>query len=154
MNLEIGKGAKREGWTTLDIAGGPDILADAFQPLPLATGSVDELYSSHVIEHTGWDTVASTLKEWGRVIKTGGVMHLKCPDFNYHVDMYKQDSYKLYEPGGLMYGLYGQQDPPAMRHRAALDKRWLTTFLQEAGFEPTTWDTSNPWELNVRAVKK
>lgn len=153
MFLEIGNCARREGWTTLDIDGDPDIKANAFEPLPLQDSSVDELYSSHVIEHTGWNTVKDVLKEWGRVVKPGGVMHLKCPDFAYHVKRYQSDPAMLYAEGGLMYGLYGQQDPAPMRHRAALDRRWLETFLIEAGFEPMEWNESNLWELNVRAKK-
>lgn len=154
MKLEIGNDDKREGWVTLDVYGNPNVLADAFQTLPFADGSFDELYSSHVIEHGGWDVVPNILKEWGRVIRQGGTMHIKCPDFEYHVKMYQEDNGRLYEQGGLMYGLYGHQIRPALWHRAALDKRWLGEFLDKAGFTPQQWDNSNPWELNVRAVKR
>ena len=157
MKLEIG-GVHREGWLSLNIDrewdANPDIIADAFKPLPFKDGSFEELRSSHVIEHAGWDEIPTILKDWGRVIKSQGYIHLMCPNFEYHVKRYMEDKEMLLAKNGLMYGLYGQQNPPSMRHRAALDILWLGRYLEAAGFENAVWDHLNPWQLNVRARKK
>ncbi len=84
-----------------------DVVGDASN-LPIRTGALDYLFSSHVLEHCP-DTIA-TLNEWTRVLKLEGLLVLRLPhkertfdklrpvtplshhvdDFNNHVDYYDQ----------------------------------------------------------------
>src|SRR6185369_9273983 len=104
MKIEIG-GHKHDDWLSLNIDKewdkGPDIIADAFERLPFADGSLDEISACHIIEHAGWDRIPDILKDWGRTIKSGGYITIKCPDFEYHVKRYTANHHMLYEPGGL-----------------------------------------------------
>lgn len=49
--------------------------------LPLSSNSVDEIYSSHLIEHFDFHQGQQVLKEWKRVLKEGGVLGIETPDF-------------------------------------------------------------------------
>lgn len=58
----------------------PDITLDCTDLSTFASNSFDFVFSSHLLEHIEYDKVASTLKEWMRVIKKGGYMVLYLPD--------------------------------------------------------------------------
>lgn len=57
----------------------PDILCDA-RDIPLDDCFADVVYSSHLLEHFGQREVISVLKEWVRVLKTGGKMVIVVPN--------------------------------------------------------------------------
>ncbi|BFM39392.1 methyltransferase domain-containing protein [Synechocystis sp. LKSZ1] len=48
--------------------------------LPFPDNSVDNIYISHVIEHVETDYVVIFMRESHRVLKTGGVLRIACPD--------------------------------------------------------------------------
>ena len=57
-----------------------DVIADV-KNLGLAGDSVDEIFCSHALEHfTRWVGVR-VLKDWYRVLKSGGKLHIETPDF-------------------------------------------------------------------------
>lgn len=61
----------------------PDVFVDTAERLPIfASGSLDFVYSSHLLEHI--EDYKSALKEWWRVIKQGGKLILYLP----HKDFY------------------------------------------------------------------
>jgi SAM-dependent methyltransferase len=53
-----------------------DVVSDAEQ-LPLATGSMDYLFSSHALEHC--PNTLGVLREWQRVLRPGGRLVLRLP---------------------------------------------------------------------------
>ena len=53
---------------------------DVRQSLPLATGSVDMCYSSHLLEHLSAREAAGFLREQHRVLKRHGLIRLAVPD--------------------------------------------------------------------------
>ncbi len=65
--------------------------ADATRRIPLETGSVDALYSSHMIEHLDRAEANRFLNEARRVLRSGGVLRLAAPDIRFHVDNYLTD---------------------------------------------------------------
>lgn len=84
MKLDIGSGtAPLPGYSTVDPYM-PD--ADYQCPmwiLPLGNDSVDEIYSSHALEHIPRAMVIPTLTEWKRVLKPGGTIVLRVPDLEW-----------------------------------------------------------------------
>lgn len=59
----------------------PDIKFDVTKIGELfAVGSVDAVFSSHVLEHIEYAQVSAVLREWMRVIKTDGFLVLYLPD--------------------------------------------------------------------------
>lgn len=69
-------------WLNLDYTPlGPAVQqADLLGPLPVASGSMDVVYSSHFIEHVPRDRVRALLRECHRVLKPGGLLRLVVPD--------------------------------------------------------------------------
>lgn len=81
--LEIGPGDERiEGFETLNIFNGPnvDYVYDASKPLPFEDNTFDLIYASHILEHIVWYHTESTLKEWVRILKSGGILEAWVPD--------------------------------------------------------------------------
>lgn len=67
----------------------PDIISEATDLKLFASGSLDFVFSSHVLEHI--EDAPKALKEWFRVLRCGGYLVLYLP----HEDLYP----KLGEPG-------------------------------------------------------
>lgn len=61
---------------------------DVTKGLPLASGSVEVLYSSHMLEHLGQEEASTFLKEARRVLCRGGIIRLAVPDIRRRVDQY------------------------------------------------------------------
>lgn len=55
-----------------------DVKADVQEPLPFEDGSQDVIIARHILEHC-LDTVG-TLRNWGKVLKTGGRLIVAVPD--------------------------------------------------------------------------
>jgi len=62
--------------------------ANAVRHIPLASGSVEVLYSSHMIEHLDRTEVVSFLTEARRVLSSGGVIRIACPDLRRKAEAY------------------------------------------------------------------
>lgn len=61
---------------------------DARKRLPLANGSIDVFYSSHMIEHLDQADAAKVLKEARRVLCHGGIIRLSVPDLSKLAEQY------------------------------------------------------------------
>ena len=79
-----GPGFTEEAWGIhckgLNIVNGKDLTCDAMD-LPFEDNSVDYIVSSHTVEHVL--DVDKAFNEWIRVLKPGGLMAHKVPDFNH-----------------------------------------------------------------------
>lgn len=64
--------------------------ADAVKRLPFATGSVDVLYSSHMLEHLDRIDAAKFMTEARRVLAPGGIFRLAVPDLEKMVSRYRE----------------------------------------------------------------
>jgi SAM-dependent methyltransferase len=82
--VNIGGGPKfnAKGWINLDgVAEKPFVLSPDCN-LPIENGALDLVYSSHTLEHLDDQTVARVLSEATRVLKPGGKLLIKIPDFD------------------------------------------------------------------------
>lgn len=68
------------------------------KPLPYKSDSVDNIYTSHVIEHCDDLMVFRFLQESLRVLKPKGVLRTACPDFRFLYDVMQapSDWYRAY----------------------------------------------------------
>ena len=81
--LEIGPGAERiPGFETINIVWGHnvDYVGDATKKLPFKSETFEVLYASHVLEHIPWYNLKLVLKEWVRIIKSGGNIEVWVPN--------------------------------------------------------------------------
>jgi predicted SAM-dependent methyltransferase len=88
VRLELGTTTPREGWITIDFARGADLTLDLSKPLPFSDGSVDGLYSSHTLDHLGYEDAVGLLKESYRILKNGGTFDLCVPDAAFYLKAY------------------------------------------------------------------
>jgi predicted SAM-dependent methyltransferase len=63
-------------------------FGDATKGLPISSGSVDVLYSSHMLEHLDKTEAKLFLKEARRVLRSGGIIRLSVPDLHKQVQKY------------------------------------------------------------------
>ena len=83
MKLNIGCGSRYlHGWENLDFRPvSPEVKPwDLRRRLPYPDGSVDLVYSSHLLEHLSPEQAAALLKDALRVLKPGGVVRMVVPD--------------------------------------------------------------------------
>jgi predicted SAM-dependent methyltransferase len=83
MRLEIGAGEKPHPDYDLhvDLLSLPDIeVCCRVDALPFATASMHALRANHVLEHQSYELIASTLREWARVMSPGAHLDIGVPD--------------------------------------------------------------------------
>jgi SAM-dependent methyltransferase len=66
-------------------------FANAVRRIPCRDGSVDTLYSAHMVEHLDRDEVRRFLGEARRVLRPGGILRIAVPDIGIQVDRYLDD---------------------------------------------------------------
>ena len=93
-------------------------------------GSVNLIYNCHVLEHFKRRDVARVLREWYRVLKSGGILRTSVPDLEVLCRIYL-DTKEI----GLVIGpLFGRQDYLYNIHYNVFDFSSLSQTLKEVGF--------------------
>lgn len=118
--------------------------ADVGGRLPYADGSVDVVYSSHMLEHLPRHTARAFLADAHRVLRDGGIIRIVVPDLNEIVKSYERDqdadhfidSLKMAYPSPAGRGERLRRLAAGYRaHRWMYDARSLTALLTGAGFK-------------------
>lgn len=117
-----------------------DLKADATDLSMFADGEVDYIESNHMIEHLSTSAVRVALAEWHRVLCTGGVLVITCPEFREIA--WKWWGYSMLALAGraekklarLETMIVGSQENDGMFHRSVFDKRTLPSLLRLFGF--------------------
>jgi len=127
--LDIGSGAFRyKDYTTVDLyAPEADIKADMGE-LPIADGTIDDIWACHCLEHVPPERVQLILKEWMRVLVPEGILKIVVPDLD---DACR--AWLVRSPGSLSM-LYGSTGPGGAHYHGwgAIEMRDELTI---AGFE-------------------
>ena len=170
IRLEIGSGCSPQpGYLACDIRELPevDVVCPA-DDLPFYSGSVDAIFSRHVIEHFTLKGFLKTLQEWNRVLKPGGELYLICPNLLWHCQQLLTGSHaSLYTKSSgsndrywALGSLFGWQQDQHDVHRFGYYFELLRDILNEMGFAHITDLTDTPeskeqapWHLEVRARK-
>jgi predicted SAM-dependent methyltransferase len=160
IRLNIGAGRHNDPrYVALDIKTGTDA-----RKLPYADNSVDEVYSSHLLEHFSFYETDTLLAEFARVLKPGGIMRIAVPD----AAKMAQEIVRSEEAGDVpsvcdmamvVYG--GHTDATDIHHNHFTEKS-LREYMNRAGmglvtrFEPfIPGDCSNhPFSLNLEGFKR
>jgi len=175
MKVFIGTG--RKGWslgefTTVDIDPNnkPNVVADAASMPMFDSGSADEVYASHVLEHFAWPRALQPLQEWARILKVSGVLKIAVPDMALFGELLARGQ----NPWVVMSNVYGAHwlTPGGPQgHHYGWTYDMLTEVLTILGFEDFRHWTSdlpeaaNGWvftgngehvgmSLNIAATKK
>jgi len=133
INLDVGSGTiPIEGFVGVDPYNTPKNGVKAFaENLPYEDNSVDEIYSSHALEHIVKLRVVPTLKEWYRVLKLGGKLTVRVPDLAWCCNWW------LNHPtdGWNMDIIFGGQSNEGEFHKTGFSKEIMLNYLREAGFK-------------------
>lgn len=131
MRLDIGCGTfKREGFVGVDIE--PTVKPDICAPMwdiPLGDSEVDEIYSSHALEHLAKAEVVPTLTEWRRILKAGGVATIEVPDLRWCCEnwLFRQSN------DWHMDTIFGNQEHPGEFHKTGFTPAIMEQYLKQAG---------------------
>lgn len=148
LKLDIGAGDFRRDadYKTVDVHGEPDVRADMWE-LPFGDGEVDEIYSSHALEHVPMAKVPETLKEWLRVLRKDGRLELLVPNFDYIAKYWLTGS----DRGWAEAMVFGMQKTEGDFHRCAFTPALLRGDLEGVGFVVKRIEVC--WTHNQESIK-
>jgi len=128
----------------------PDVIyLDITEPLPFANGSIDFLFSEHLIEHVPHAEGASHVRECFRVLKPSGRLRVATPDLQFLIDIYTHTDHtdtqsryvqrtiaEAFPQDGFYDGAFVLNHfVRHWGHQFIYDERTLSTALQRVGFE-------------------
>ncbi len=127
-----GRGTLIPGFKTVDLSPEHDVdyKTDVSDLSMFEDGSVSEIYASHILEHFPHVKTQSVLKEWARVLKPRGLIHIAVPDFQRTIEIYL----KIGLCPWVTNFLYGDQGYPLAYHYAPFTFASLAKMLYEVGF--------------------
>jgi predicted SAM-dependent methyltransferase len=132
MKLDIGCGDfKKEGFLGVDpYMATADYQAPMWE-LPFPDSSIEEIYSSHALEHISKFEVVPTLTEWQRVIIPGCSIEIHVPDLRWCCQQWLQRQ----STDWFMDILFGLQTHPGEFHKTGFTPEIMKRYLVEAGLK-------------------
>jgi hypothetical protein len=156
MKLDLGSGYTRKpGFLRVDadFSVDPDYLLDLRKLKGFKNSSVEEINSSHALEHVALNETFSTLREWWRVLVPGGILTITVPDCGWAMREWSRGRLK---DCCLLKTILGS-DPGAtewMAHKNIFWDKRLERFLYITGFvNIDNLSVKNSGELVFRAKK-
>ena len=157
-------GEWRELRLDIDPAVNPDIVCSMIDMNPLASGSIDAIWSSHNLEHLHRHEVPVALAEFLRVLRPGGMLLLTMPDLQKIAELVaagELEDEAYLSPSGPIAPLdmiFGHSASLAqgnlhMAHKTGFTARTLNQLLAEAGFAEIAV-TRDGFALWARAYKR
>jgi len=160
VKIDVGSGikSKGDGYIKIDkYDKNADIQADILL-LPFENGSVDEVVSSHMIEHLSKMDVHKALKEMHRVLSYDGKLSLEVPDFEWCIKNFleKGENERWDHPINTIFGL---QENEGEYHKTGFTKDRIKLLLNEVGFYNNNIKVEDVFSheqqcMNVTAYKK
>lgn len=127
------------GWVNVDLWGRvpADVALDVKKPLPIADGSVNAIFTEHMIEHLTYVEAFAVARECARVLKPGGLLRVVVPDFSKYVASYagNSDLGETMTPGRLTRLVALASSVYGSSHRSIWDEETLVELLNRAGLE-------------------
>jgi predicted SAM-dependent methyltransferase len=155
LRLHLGCGKVRlEGFVNIDrrATSATDLECDILQ-LPFDDNAVVRIETYHVIEHLGRHEAVRAVREWYRVLKSGGILVIECPDFDAACREYLDGSQDRID------NIFGLQRFEGDSHRFGYNFERLRRLLAECGFQsivqqqPTDYHREQEPCLRAEATK-
>lgn len=148
MKLDIGGGRHaydQQVYTVVDAyLEQPGYIKAWAWEIPLPDASVEEIFSSHMLEHVHREMVLPTLREWHRLLQPGGLLHLETPDLEYCVRTWLEAPEDHPEKWGFyLHRIFGGQTSVGDDHLTGFTLPRLCALVTEAGF--TQLQTARYW---------
>lgn len=153
IRLDIGSGtAPLPGYQTVDpFMANADYQCNMWE-LPFDMDTVDEIYSSHALEHVPRKRVIPTLLEWKRVLKPGGTIVLRVPDLEWCCMHWLSHQ----NTGWDMMVIFGNQNHPGEFHQTGFSEKILKMDFFTVGLKITKFErlwTHEQQTLSIEATK-
>ena len=137
MKLHLGCGnTLMKGGINIDLySGKSDEKKDVIILPGYKNDTVDEIYTSHMIEHISPQGFRKALKRWYGILKKGGILIIRCPDIRVHLKRWLEatDEERFSDPG-LRNCILGIQNHPGMFNRNLFTPELLAKYLEIEGF--------------------
>jgi predicted SAM-dependent methyltransferase len=135
MKLHLGCGWRNFGpdWVHIDGGDYEHLDYNDITKLPFDDGTVDLIYTSHVLEYFDREEVLSVLIEWKRVLKTDGVLRIAVPDFESMCNLYVYNNLPLDKILGPLYGKMKMSES-IIYHKTVYDFKSLNKICSDLGF--------------------
>jgi predicted SAM-dependent methyltransferase len=171
VRIDVGCGRKpKDGYIGIDIRKNIDAhLTGKIDSLPFHDGKVDEIYSRHALEHIPLKRILEALRDWNRVLKTGGRVHIIVPNLLFHAKQLLEGSHaSIYShmPGKRnarrwAYGsIFGWNQNRYDHHYFGFYYELLRDLLEANGFGEIknltgrkNGEGKHRWHLEVSAIK-
>ncbi|MAP55899.1 MAG: methyltransferase [Altibacter sp.] len=133
MKLHLGCGIRNfgEGWDHIDYVDYPHVVSNDVTKLPYEDDSCDVVYASHLLPYFDRLEVPAVLKEWRRVLKTGGILRIAVSNFRTLASLYCSQEITLDQVIGP---LFGRWNVPPVYQKTTYDFTSLKTILTDVGF--------------------
>jgi predicted SAM-dependent methyltransferase len=131
IRLDVGSGGPGQaGRIGVDLyAPGAEVAAPMWD-LPYDDGTVDEIYSSHALEHVAKAQVVPTLAEWHRALKAGGRLIIQVPDLVWCCEQWLEHRTNDW----WMDIIFGNQEHEGEFHKTGFTRSIMEDYLRDAGF--------------------
>ena len=145
LNLGVNKKSTND-FVNIDYLNG-DIAHNLEKTIPLDRDTVDEIYTSHTLEHFEFKKIIFILKECERILKPGAKLRVCVPNAKLYIDSYSKgkifDKRKnWYEPGVTNTdSLIDQINYIAylnVQHKFLFDEENLINIIKKSGFKNVT----------------
>jgi hypothetical protein len=143
LKLNVGAGhLPIEGYVNVDMRELPGIdVVGRADDLPFELGTVDEIFSSHTVEHFPLEFLKrQLLPYWHSVLKPGGELRTVAPDLEAMIADFERGETPF---DTLRSVLYGGQEYEGDTHFTGFTPASFCELLLEAGFESATVDSRN-----------
>jgi predicted SAM-dependent methyltransferase len=136
--LHIGGTQRAEGWEILNANPGDfvDHVCNATKLTHFTDCTFAEIYASHVVEHLDYkNELASTLREWWRILKPAGNIYVSVPDLDVLAELFlAKDKLTIDERFFVMRMIFGGHVDKYDYHVVGLNEDFLVGYLSAAGF--------------------
>lgn len=107
----------------------PDVVCD-IRSIPEPAEKYDIVYSSHALEHFSHKGVIGVLKEWLRILKTGGELRLILPNLEWACQQVAKTGEISWFANCIF---YGEQNYPKNFHASGFTQKVLHSLLEATG---------------------
>lgn len=167
--LHIGCANKKlEGFLNVDVreTSATDLVCPAWDIKGVQKGTVEFIYSRHMLEHLDPNDARDTLRHWCDLLASDGLVNIVVPDIEFHARQLLGLSSSNQEKFGdqqqhAFAGFWGWRDESRGgsredAHKWGYTQESLFSELEQAGFMAgeriTKGKDSEPWHINVIAA--
>jgi hypothetical protein len=147
---------KKEGFLNIDINAShdPDLVCDITDLQLLPSAYYEYAIAQDVLEHIQRLRIENALKEWNRILKTGGVLELRIPNvIGLLTLLTKEENRSSIMQEKLLQCLFGTQAYDGDFHYYGFTDIVIKNLLESTGFAIEETTIKDEWLFLIRAIK-